>query len=146
MEKVKVFLGGTCASSTWRKELIPQLGDHIEYFDPQLPPGAWNPEAQEVEIYHRKTDDICLYVITPEAEGFTSFIEAVDDSNKRPERTVLCVIPEVNGKKWEGHFLKCVLVAIRMVADNGAYIASSLEEVAAYLNGLKKEETSVKTK
>ena len=107
MEKVKIFLGGTCGSSTWREELIPQLdSERIETFNPVVP--NWTPECQAVEDFHRETDDICLYVITPEGEGFYSFVEVTDDSNKRPEQTVLCVLESANGKSFEGHTKKCV--------------------------------------
>lgn len=136
MEKVKVFLGGTCASSTWREELIPQLSESVEAFNPVVP--NWTPECQAEEDMHRETDDICLYVITPEGEGFYSFVEVTDDSNKRPEKTVLCVLMEANGKKFEGHTLKCVLKTMKVVAKNGVVVFDNLEALANYLNSVKK--------
>ena len=137
MEKIKVFLGGTCANSTWREELEAKL-DHerIITFNPVVP--NWTEECQKIEDFHRETDDICLYVITPEGEGFYSFVEVTDDSNKRPEKTVLCVLTEANGKKFEGHTLKCVLKTMKLVANNGVVVTSSLEELATYLNGYRK--------
>jgi hypothetical protein len=136
MEKVKVFLGGTCASSTWREELIPQLADTVETFNPVVP--NWTPECQAEEDMHRETDDICLYVITPEGEGFYSFVEVTDDSNKRPERTVLCVLMEANGKKFEGHMAKCVLKTMKVVAKNGVVVFDNLDDLANYLNNIQK--------
>ena len=140
MRKVKVFLGGTCASSTWRSELIPMLDqERVEFFNPQLPPGAWNEEAQAVEDFHRETDDIRVYVITPEAEleiGY-SHVEVVDDSNKRPDRTVLLVIPEANGKTFSKHGLKVTLKTAKLVAENGATVVESLDELAEFLNTYK---------
>ena len=141
MEKVSIFLGGTCAVSTWRDELIPMLDEHVEYFNPQLPPGAWNEEAQKVEDLHRETDDIRLYVITPEGEGFYSFVEAVDDSNKRPESTILCVLEEANGKIFEGHMLKCALKTSKLVAENGVKVTNNLEDLASLLNSYNKEQS-----
>ena len=135
MEKVKVFLGGTCASSTWREELIPQLDEHVETFNPVVP--DWTPECQAEEDMHRENDDICLYVITPEGEGFYSFVEVTDDSNKRPERTVLCVLTEANGKKFEGHTLKCVLKTMKLIAKNGVVVLDNLEALANFLNNVK---------
>lgn len=136
MEKVKVFLGGTCASSTWRKELSEQLDtDKIETFDPVVP--NWTPECQAIEDFHRKNDDICLYVITPEGEGFYSFVEVVDDSNKRPEQTILCVLTEAGGKVFEGHAKKCVLKTMKLVAKNGVIVFDNLEDLATYLNSIK---------
>ena len=137
MEKVTVFLGGTCASSTWREELIPMLGERVEAFNPVVP--NWTPECQAVEDAHRENDDICLYVITPEGEGFYSFVEVTDDSNKRPERTILCVLEEANGKKFEGHMLKCALKTAKLVSKNGVQVTTSLEETAALINGYQKQ-------
>lgn len=37
MEKLKVFLGGTCADFTWREELIPKLEEHVKTFNPVVP-------------------------------------------------------------------------------------------------------------
>ena len=142
MEKVTVFLGGTCASSTWREELIPMLGEHVEAFNPVVP--NWTPECQAVEDAHRENDDICLYVITPEGEGFYSFVEVTDDSNKRPGRTVLCVLEEAGGKKFEGHMLKCALKTAKLVAKNGVVVTDSLEETARIINGYQKTKNPTK--
>ena len=133
MEKVTVFLGGTCADSTWRDELKEKLNtERVESFNPVVP--NWTPECQAVEDFHRENDDICLYVITPEGEGFYSFVEVTDDSNKRPEKTALCVLTEANGKKFEGHNLKCVLKTMKLVKNNGAFVTDSLDKLAEYVN------------
>lgn len=133
MEKLKVFLGGTCSNSTWREELINKLNqEHIETFNPIVK--EWTKERQIIEDKHRKTDDICLYVITPEAEGFYSYVEAVDDSNKRPKKTVLCILENVNGKTFEEHIKKCVIKTMQLVEDNGAKVFDNLDDVATYLN------------
>ena len=139
MEKLKVFLGGTCGDSTWRSELIPLLSEDIEFFNPQLPLGAWNPEAQKVEDYHRETDDICLYVFTPEGEGFYGFVEVTDDSNKRPEKTIMCLLLEANGKRFEGHIKKCAEKTSKLVLGNQVPVFTDLVELAAYLNRLARE-------
>ncbi len=145
MEKVTVFMGGTCADSTWREELMEMLDlSVVEPFNPVVP--DWTPECQAEEDYHRITDDICLYVITPEGTGFYSFVEAVDDSNKRPEKTILCVLQEANGHRFEGHNLKCALKTMKLVADNGAFVAEDLKHVATYINGIKKQRPTTKKK
>ena len=143
MEKVKVFLGGTCASSTWREELCHILDqEKVETFNPVVP--NWTPECQAVEDYHRETDDICLYVITPEGEGFYSFVEVVDDSNKRPKQTILCVLESANGKTFEGHTKKCVLKTMKLVAKNGVIVFDNIEQLATYLNKYEKTNTVTK--
>ena len=140
MEKVKVFLGGTCASSTWRGELGEKLDNKkIDAFNPVVP--NWTPECQKVEDYHRDTDDICLYTITPEGQGFYSFVEVVDDSNKRPDSTVLCVLLSANGKRFGHDMSKTLATTMELVKRNGATVTEDLDSLAAYLNGYKKAET-----
>lgn len=140
MEKVKVFLGGTCGSSTWRDELERKLDkERVETFNPVVP--NWTPECQAVEDYHRENDDICLYVITPEGEGFYSFVEVTDDSNKRPEQTVLCVLESANGKAFEGHIKKCVLKTMKLITGNGVKVFDNLDDLAVYMNTLEKTTT-----
>ena len=131
-EKTTVFLGGTCASSTWREELIPMLNDNVSFFNPVVE--DWTPECQVEEDKHRENDDICLYVITPEGEGFYSFVEVIDDSNKRPSRTVLCVLKEANGKEFTGHNLKCVLKTMKLAMKNGVKVTDNLKDTADYIN------------
>lgn len=144
MEKVKVFLGGTCATSTWREELMAMLdSERVEAFNPVVP--DWTPECQTIERIHRETDDLCLYVITPEGEGFYSFVEVTDDSNKRPERTVLCVLESANGKTFEGHTKKCVLKTMELVASNGTVVLNSLDDLADYVNSYERPKTKSKS-
>lgn len=133
MKKLSVFLGGTCGSSTWREELMDKLDStRVEAFNPVVE--DWTPECQEIEDLHRQEDDICLYTITPEGEGFYSFVEVTDDSNKRPEKTILCVLPNANGKEFEGHTKKCVLKTMKLVAENGVLVFDNLDSLAGYLN------------
>ena len=139
--RLTVFLGGTCGTSTWRSQLIPMLdSEKVSYFNPQLGPGEWCKEAQEIEDFHRETDDIRVYVITPEGEGFYSFVEAIDDSNKRPDRTVVCILMEQGEKTFEKHIKKCAEKTKQLIAENGAIVLESLEEVANYLNTLKEKQ------
>lgn len=143
MKKVTVFLGGTCASSTWREELLAKLDTNkIDSFNPVVP--NWTAECQKVEDYHRENDDLCLYVITPEGIGFYSFIEVTDDSNKRPERTVLCVLDSANGKEFEGHVKKCALKTMKLVAKNGVKVFDNLDDVALFLNTYEKSKEKTK--
>ena len=84
----RVFLGGTVNGSTWRDQLIPKL--EIDYFNPVC--DDWTPERQEEEIYQRNICKFVLYVLTPKLTGFYSIAEVVDDSNKRPGRTIFCIL------------------------------------------------------
>ncbi len=137
MKKLKIFLGGTCSNSTWREELLNKLNqEKIDAFNPIVK--EWTKERQIIEDYHRETDDICLYVITPEMKGFYSFVEVVDDSNKRPEKTILCVLEKANGKTYEEHIKKCVIKTMQLVKDNGVKVFDNLNDLSTYLNEYNK--------
>jgi len=123
----RVFLGGTWSeTSTWRDELIPQL--KISFFNPIVK--DWNEEAKKEEIKQRRRCDYLLYVITSDMTGVYSIAEVVDDSNKRPKKTVLCVI--------EDGFTESQLSSLNsvkeMVKNNGATVLNHLEEVVEHLN------------
>ena len=137
----KVFLGGTCNESTWRNKLIPML--KINYFNPVV--DDWNEDAYKEELKQRKECDYCLYVITPLMTGVYSIAEVVDDSNKRPNKTVFCVLdtdynfsiktsmPIPPLKFTEGQLRSLDRTGL-MIEKNGGKYFKSLEEVANYLN------------
>ena len=124
------FLGGTCNGSTWRDGLIPLL--KIDYFNPVVP--DWTPECQAEEDAAKVNSDFCLYVLTPKSPNTYSIAEVVDDSNKRPTRTVLCVLPTDGGVSFEGHQVKALAKIGKLVVANGAHSFTSLGEVAEFLN------------
>lgn len=132
--KIKVFLGGTCNESNWRDELIPML--KVEYFNPVVE--DWTPACQEEEIKQRRRSDYVLYVITPRMAGVYSIAEAVDDSNKRPSRTLFCVIDDVDDNGYIISFTKAQWKSLNMVGKmiqtNGGKEFNSLKEVANFLN------------
>lgn len=126
----KVFLGGTCAETTWREELIPLL--NINYFDPVVE--DWNEEAQKQEIFERENCDYCLYTITPKMQGVYSIAEIIQDSNERPEKTVVCLLKNDKDETFSKSQWKSLEQVGKMAKQNGAKIFYSLEEVAKYLN------------
>ena len=127
---MKVFLGGTCNESTWRDQLIPKL--EIDFFNPVV--DDWTPACMAKEIKQREKCDFCLYVITPKMTGVYSIAEVVDDSNKRPEKTVFCVL-ETDGKlKFDKGQMKSLDNVAAMVSRNGGNVFKSLDEVAEFLN------------
>ena len=128
--KPVTFLGGTCNGSTWRDRLKPLLT--IDYFDPVV--SEWNEEAQAREIKAREESDFVIYTLTPKMTGFYSVAEVVDDSNKRPDKTVLLVLEEDEGQTFTEHQVKSLTSIKKLVAGNGAKVASSLEELATLLN------------
>lgn len=134
MEKAVVFLGGTCNNSTWRNKLIPML--KVSYFNPVV--DDWNEEAYEAEIWHREFDSVCLYVLTPKMMGSYAVAEVVDDSNKRPDKTILCILRDDEDMRFDDVQWKSLTKVMVMCRENGATIIENLEGVAEYLNILYK--------
>ena len=127
---MKVFLGGTCNDSKWRDDLIEML--EIDYFNPVVE--DWTPECMKEEEKQRKNCDFCLYVLTPKMTGVYSVAEGVDDSNKRPEKTILCILEEDDKDKFDEHQMKSMGQVLKMVEENGGKAVKSLKSVATYLN------------
>ena len=126
----KVFLGGTCNGSTWRDRLIKML--KIGYFQPQGK--EWTADMMQEEKVQREKCDFCLYVITPKMTGFYSVAEVVDDSNKRPSKTIFSFLKEDDGETFSDHQMKSLWQTGRMVKENGAQFFNTFEEIAEYLN------------
>ncbi|GAA4828369.1 nucleoside 2-deoxyribosyltransferase domain-containing protein [Algivirga pacifica] len=127
---MKVFLGGTVNGSVWRDLFIPML--KIDYFNPVV--DDWDEAAYQRELFERENCDYCLYVITPKAEGFYSIAELVDDSNKRPEKTLFIPLNNDGNQWFSEHQVKSLKKIIAMVKKNGAKVFSNMEEAASFLN------------
>ncbi|HEY5465209.1 MAG TPA: nucleoside 2-deoxyribosyltransferase domain-containing protein [Hanamia sp.] len=126
----KVFLGGTCNGSLWRNELIKDL--KIDYFQPQAE--DWTPEMMQEEIKQREECDFCLYVITPKMTGVYSIAEVVDDSNKRPGKTIFSFLLSDEDKKFSAAQIRSLEQTGKMIKKNGAKFIKTLTEIADYLN------------
>ena len=126
----RVFLGGTCNDSDWRDHLVPML--RIDYFNPVV--DEWTAECQVEEINQRETCDFCLYTITPRMTGVYAIAEAVDDSNKRPERTVFCVLERDGKLTFTARQMRSLRAVAAMVERNGGHAFDSLEACAVFLN------------
>ena len=136
----KVFLGGTCNESTWRDKLIKIL--EIDYFNPVV--DDWTEECYREELRQRELCDYCLYVITPRMRGVYSIAEVVDDSNKRPEKTIFCIVTADFSDTgdiimFDEQQLKSLDKVGVMVQNNGGKYFRTLREVAKFLNNTNKE-------
>lgn len=127
----KVFLGGTCSDSLWREEIKPLL--KIDFFDPVCD-GEWTQEAYLREIHERETSDFVMYVVTPKMGGVYSIAEVIDDSNKRPEKTLFCYLPTDDGDVFTKAELKSLKAVAKMVMKNGGKVFDNLIEMVEYLN------------
>jgi len=126
----KVFLGGTCNGSTWRDILIKDL--QIDYFKPCAE--QWTSTMMKEERKQRSECDFCLYVITPKMTGVYSIAEVVDDSNKRPHKTIFCYLTDDEDQKFSPDQIKSLDQTGRMIKENGATFLTTLTATADYLN------------
>ena len=126
----KVFLGGTVNGSEWRNYVMPRLS--MDYFNPVVE--EWNEEAYQEELYERENSDFLLYVITPKMTGVYSIAEVIDDSNKRPEKTVFCVLYEDGLEEFTQAQRKSLVAVGKMVVDNGGTWCEDLEDTISFLN------------
>lgn len=133
----KVFLGGTCEGIDWRKVLINRLShlEDVELFNPIVE--NWDEEAREKENKYKENCDISLYVITPFMSGCYSIAEAVEDSNKRPEKTVFVYINRMVDDDSIYEFTKKMEDSLRAVSEiielNGGKTFNSMEGLVSYL-------------
>ena len=129
---MRVFLGGTCNGSEWRNEIISMLKTNdIDYFNPVVE--NWTETCQANEKYERENCDICLYVLTPKLTGFYSIAEVADDSNKRPDKTILVILKNDEEKEFTPHQLKSLTAISDLIKSNGANHFDSLEAVVSYI-------------
>lgn len=136
---MKVFLGGTCNGSTWRADLIRLLHKEVQYFDPVITDREWTEEDRYNEIVERGNSDLVVYVFTPRMSGLYSIAEVTDDSNKRPDKTIVCILDrDVNDEDKRVVFTPAVKKSMEAIAEliknNGAIVCRNLEEVAEILN------------
>ena len=129
---MKVFLGGTCSGYKWRDKLVPML--HCDYYNPIVK--NLSEEDRLREVRERETADYVLYVITSGMKGVYSIAEIIDDSNKRPEKTIVCVLYDGVDRKM-AHSLKAV---VNLAKSNGAMICDTLEDIVNLLNNRRKED------
>jgi len=130
----KVFLGGTCNGSSWRDEIITLLREReIKWFNPVVE--DWTEACRAQEIKEReKICNFVLYTITPKMTGVYSIAEVVDDSNKRPDKTILVLLRNDEGLYFSKEQWKSLNAVSNMVAHNGGTVFGDLESAVAYIN------------
>jgi len=126
----KVFLGGTCGTSTWREKIIPHL--EIDYFNPIVP--DWNEQARKEEEKQKSTSDYRLYVITPDSHSLYSIAEVVDDSNTFPDKTILTILRNTKNGEFTKYEIKSLEAISKLVRNNGARVFHSLLQTVDFLN------------
>jgi len=128
-----LFLGGTVGKSKWRDDIIPLLEhEKLEYFNPVV--DDWNDSAREKEYQIKNSPTtVEVYVITKDMQGVFSIAEAVDASNKKPNKTIFMVDRE----GFDKHQLKSLDATLELIQKNGASIANSLFDIIRLFKGIE---------
>ena len=130
--KKKVFLGGTCNESTWRNRMTIFLHEAgLDWFNPVV--DDWNETAQSKELYERQICDFCLYTITPKMTGFYSIAEVVDDSNKRPRKTILVLLRNDGQLTFDESQWKSLNAVAKMIKRNGGQVFNDLKTASLWM-------------
>lgn len=129
---MKVFLGGTCNGSTWRNEIIPLLD--LDYFNPVV--DNWKPEDMENEIRERQSSTFLLYTLTPKMTGCYSFAEVAFDAANHPAKTILCILYDDAGKKFDESQMRQILALTKLLSPT-IKVFTDLNSVAEFLNKFK---------
>ncbi len=128
----RVFLGGTCNDSTWRNRMMIYLNtEGVEYFNPVV--DDWDDDAKDNELKERNACDFCLYTITPKMIGVYSIAEVIDDSNKRPNKTLLVLLRDDGMDRFNYGQWKSLEAVASMVRRNGGSVFDDLESAAMYM-------------
>lgn len=121
---MRCFLGGTCADSTWRNELLPKLS--CSAFNPVVE--NWTEECYQEELWHMEHDKNLFWVVTPETKGFLSFAEAVDNAYKYGNKLVFTYISACNGKQFDEIQIKSLNKIGGLVQRAGGQFFDSYED------------------
>jgi hypothetical protein len=129
----KVFLGGTCNESTWRKDLEKMLNGYINYFNPVV--DDWNEDAQTEEI--RQKDEVCnihLYVITPKMTGVFSIAEAVESCFKEGKKCIFSYLEKDGEDHFDDRQIRSLNAVGKLVKRNGGtWVKGGLNAIADFL-------------
>ena len=145
--KYDVYLGGTCIKSPflwdWRMDFIRMLDDTVHYYDPFV--RKWKNNLSDVN----KTEDndikrseskYCVFVFTSDIIGVYSVAQAVEDSIKRTNGTVLVAFVDYRKKFDEDeHFIRSMKSALNLCEANGAIVCESIQDMAKIINGACKK-------
>lgn len=127
---MKVFLGGTCSGWKWRNELQPLL--KCDFYNPIVK--NWSEKDRLREVCERETADYVLYGITNGIKGVYSIAEVVDDSNKRPEKTLFLNLYKEDDRQFTKQMNHSLKAVENLLKENGVKCFDTIESVAEFLN------------
>ena len=143
---MRIFLGGTCADTTWREEFIKKIeGSGIEYFNPVVK--DWTPECQAIEEDEKNNKCDChLYVITKEMMGTYSIAEIINSAwqavvyGTTVNFVVFAVLDEGTWQKHERKSFDAIMNMVKNIAPHNSLICyvKDMEELATYFKMMKR--------
>jgi len=120
----KWFLGGTCAGTKWRDELMPMLDKFgVKYFNPVVK--NWTEACIAIEEDEKNNKCNChLYVITPDIKGTYSIAEIVHSAHLAnmygtSVDKMMFVILDYKDKPWQKHEIKSLNAVTKLVENIG---------------------------
>lgn len=132
MANKRIYLGGTCNESNWKNRLISYLDkDTFSWFDPVV--DDWDGEARTNELCERAMCDFCVCTITPKMTGCYAVAEVVDDSNKRPEKTVFVLLKSDDGFHFTEGQRRSFAAVANIVSKNGGRVFDNLKSAAIWM-------------
>jgi len=137
---MRIFLGGTCADTTWREEFIKSIeGFGIEYFNPVVK--DWTPECQAIEEDEKNNKcDTHLYVITKEMMGTYSIAEIINSAwqavlyGTTVNFVVFAVLDEGTWQKHERKSFDAIMKMVKNIAPHNsiACYVKDMKELGSY--------------
>ena len=137
---MRIFLGGTCADTTWREEFIKEIEPTgIEYFNPVVK--DWTPERQAIEEDEKNHKCDChLYVITKEMMGTYSIAEVINSAwqavvyGTTVNYVVFAVLNEGTWQKHEIKSFNAVMEMIKHIAPHNSVVCyvKDMKELGSY--------------
>lgn len=127
---MKVFLDGTACSAQWQNYICERLKiNYILYT---------NDDRSEETLRKRDKDkeqcDFVLYIVSPKMQHFDMIFESVDDSNKRPKKTIFCFVPSDEDLSFTNHQNKSLVATGKMIQRNGGFWFETVDEALKFLN------------
>lgn len=122
----RVFIAGRGDYGNWRSDIKRLLGEAVDTIE-SAGRGMINAQRDAFEKEHA---DSIVFVITPSALSTFDLANAVNESNKRPEKTIVCFLSA--GSEWMHDPRRYAeLAEIRAILEaNGATCVNSLTEIA----------------
>ena len=137
---MRIFLGGTCADTTWREEFIKEIEPiGIEYFNPVVK--DWTPECQAIEEDEKNNKCDChLYVITKEMMGTYSIAEIINSAwqsvvyGTTVNFVVFAVLDEGTWQKHERKSFDAIMKMVRNIAPHNSLTCyvKDMKELGSY--------------